>query len=283
MLARDGVPLFQQDPWGEFSQAGKPDSLFFVNLESPLSERGSTQATTSEGYNLCAPADQAVWLEKGGVSLVNTENNHKFDCGEANGGVDYEVLQTRKISVAGGSRNPLIYESNGIKVGVIAVDTISQPLDEDALIKKVKALRPNCDVLVVSLHWGSEYQAGVTAWQQELAQALADAGVDVLWGHHPHVLQKITTFHSDTTGREMLVMYSLGNLLSDQWMSEDALRSALVTVHFSGGRWQTITVTPIQMDPATHRLIQADTSNAQKINDRLGVEILERTGLISQP
>jgi poly-gamma-glutamate synthesis protein (capsule biosynthesis protein) len=263
MLARDGIPLYLNDLWGDFSQAGKADSLFFVNLESPLTEKDWTEPL-NKGYSLCASAEQAVWLEQGGVSLVSTENNHKFDCGDTNGDQNYRILSSKKISVVGGIRNPVIYESNHVKVGVIAVDAITQNLQQDDLIKKVNDLRPNCDILVVSIHWGNEYQTGADELQNELARLLADSGVDVLWGHHPHVLQKIKIIHSEKTGKDMLSMFSLGNLLSDQWMNDNALRSALVTANFQDGKLVDLKITPVRMDRATRRLVTPDSYDVQK-------------------
>ncbi len=282
MLSRDGIPLFLNDPWGEFSQAGKPNSLFFVNLESPLTSQ-DLSLSKGTGYNLCANSNQAVWLEKGGVNLVSTENNHKLDCGDFDGEQNYQILSPRMISVVGGLRNPLIYEFNNIKVGVIAVDALSEVLNQDELIKKVKELRPYCDILIVSIHWGSEYQSGYSGLQNEIAQLMADSGTDVLWGHHPHVLQKIKIIHSAKTGKDMLSLFSLGNLLSDQWMSDATLRSALVTATFRNGKMANLQIIPIRMDRKSHSLVRPDVQDVQKIYESLGKSDLEKDGLIVQP
>lgn len=281
MLAREGQPIFTQDPWGAFAQPTRPGSLFFVNLESPLATTVNSSQSEVEGYDLCAGADQAQWLVQGGVSLVSAENNHKNDCLPA--GETYSILQQEHIQAVGGAHNPVMIEENGIKVGIYAVEAITQALDEDALIEQVKALRPKCDILVLSIHWGAEYQAGVSGAQQKLAQRLADAGVDVLWGHHPHVLQKMQVFHSDVSGRDMLAMFSLGNLLSDQWMREDTLRSALVSLTFTNGKLSGIEVTPTRMERASRGLVAPAEAEAQTILKELNWESIRGQGAATRP
>lgn len=66
------------------------------------------------------------------------------------------------------------------------------------------------DVVVVSMHWGNEYKLIPSKKQEELAQFVADAGADIIFGHHPHVLQKY-----DEVGKAK-VFYSLGNFYSAQ-------------------------------------------------------------------
>ncbi|HAZ64828.1 MAG TPA: capsular biosynthesis protein, partial [Armatimonadetes bacterium] len=66
------------------------------------------------------------------------------------------------------------------------------------------------DCLVVSLHWGQEYQARPSARQQRLGRAAIDAGADLVLGHHPHVAQPIETY------RGKPIVYSLGNAIFDR-------------------------------------------------------------------
>jgi poly-gamma-glutamate synthesis protein (capsule biosynthesis protein) len=68
--------------------------------------------------------------------------------------------------------------------------------------------------VVVSVHWGNEYQHLPTKRQRDLARALVAAGCDVILGHHPHVLQPVELLEAE--GRTALVAYSLGNFISNQ-------------------------------------------------------------------
>lgn len=265
LLARDGAPLFARDPWNGFAAA--PEGLFFANLESPLG-RLDQRWEAPAGYDLCAGVDQAAFLTSGGVDLVSIANNHRQDCGA--GEATLEALAESGIAAAGSSLSPVYLDTAAGRVGVIAADGVSAPLDEAELVRQAAAARQNCAILIVSLHWGEEYQAGPDAQRRALAQKLADAGADVLWGHHPHVLQPAEWVSAADGSRKMLALYSLGNLLADQWMLEDARRSALVTVEFKGGQIETVSIQPVYMDRQNRQLIAPRAEDAEKIRQRLG-------------
>ncbi len=87
--------------------------------------------------------------------------------------------------------------------------------DEAQVLAAVKAARAECDLLVVSIHWGVEYAPAPRPEDVELAHKMLDAGASVIVGHHPHVLQPIEMYHT-ADGRNALIFYSLGNFLSNQ-------------------------------------------------------------------
>ena len=72
------------------------------------------------------------------------------------------------------------------------------------------------DIQVLILHWGNEYHRNPSEFQKELAQRLCDYGVDIIIGSHPHVAQPIEMIKSNANNNETLVIYSLGNFLSNQ-------------------------------------------------------------------
>ena len=78
------------------------------------------------------------------------------------------------------------------------------------LREDISRAREQVDVLIVAMHWGTEYTFEPTQQQRQTAQLLADLGVDIIIGSHPHVVQPIDWI-DDT-----LVVYSLGNLISAQ-------------------------------------------------------------------
>ena len=79
-------------------------------------------------------------------------------------------------------------------------------------LKKLK----NTDLQMVYLHWGDKYSLKENSFQKNLAQKLCDAGVDVIIGSHPHVVQPVKTIKSSDNKHETVVAYSLGNFLSNQ-------------------------------------------------------------------
>ncbi len=87
--------------------------------------------------------------------------------------------------------------------------------EEEQIKQKIELTKAACDVVMVNIHWGNEYQFEPTAGQRELAQKMADWGADIIVGHHPHVIQPLEMLTA-ADGREVLVMYSLGNFISTQ-------------------------------------------------------------------
>ena len=74
----------------------------------------------------------------------------------------------------------------------------------------------DADLKVVYLHWGNKYHLNENDFQQQLSQKLCNAGVDIIIGSHPHVIQPVTTIKSSDNNHETIVAYSLGNFLSNQ-------------------------------------------------------------------
>jgi poly-gamma-glutamate synthesis protein (capsule biosynthesis protein) len=97
------------------------------------------------------------------------------------------------------------------------------------------ALRPLCDFLIVSMHWGIEYEHEPSGAQKKAAELLAEHGADLILGHHPHVIQPVEVIpHS---GGQTLCFYSLGNFLSGQVKSNTLLGAlAYVRIKKEGGR-----------------------------------------------
>jgi poly-gamma-glutamate synthesis protein (capsule biosynthesis protein) len=78
----------------------------------------------------------------------------------------------------------------------------------------VRAARTQADAVVVSVHWGVEYQHEPLPRQREVAAQLAAAGADLILGSHPHVLQPVELIEQG--GHRTLVAYSMGNFISNQ-------------------------------------------------------------------
>ena len=83
------------------------------------------------------------------------------------------------------------------------------------MLAAVKAARAQCDLLVVSVHWGIEYATAPRPEDVDIAHKMLEAGATVIVGAHPHVLQPIETYKTQD-GRDTVIFYSLGNFLSNQ-------------------------------------------------------------------
>ena len=106
----------------------------------------------------------------------------------------------------------------------------------DKLRGWVKAAHKRCDVLVVALHGGIERQPFPTAYQVTLAHAFIDAGADVVWGHHPHVLEGTELYKGHP------ILYSMGNLVS-----HTPAVGGLISLSFNGTDFQSGTFIPTRV------------------------------------
>jgi poly-gamma-glutamate capsule biosynthesis protein CapA/YwtB (metallophosphatase superfamily) len=168
---------------------------------------------------------------------------------------------------------PVFLESPAGTLAIIAADAVSKPLDMVSLLASVAEVRAKTDLLIVSLHWGVEYAGEPTPLQRDQAGQLANAGVDVLWGHHPHVLQPAEWVDSEDGSHRMLALYSLGNLLTDQIMTYETRHSALVQLRVRGGEISQLSLQPLvltQMGGSWRWLILMKRGKAYRRTSWLG-------------
>jgi hypothetical protein len=173
--------------------------------------------------------------------------NHAGDAGPATVTDTLAALdRAGLVAVGGGSTDTDAFTArvmtvHGLRIALLAVDaTGAGPRagphrpgvawwDETRLRAAVTDARARADLVVVGLHGGVEYLTSTDPAQARRAAALASWGVDVVWGHHPHVVQPVTTIDPDGDGRQTVVATSLGNLLFDQH-DPDANRGVLLEV-----------------------------------------------------
>ena len=216
----------------------------FVNLETPVAPENSHG---TKAFLFDAPVALPEALKASGIKMVSFANNHVMDQGWAGFTESREHLKEAGLLFAGTSDDeatawqPVITEANGIKVGWLGMtrwlngnrnpEKDDQPhvnfypypgeangapgADEAAVLAAVKAARAECDLLVVSVHWGIEYATAPRPEDVDLAHKMLEAGASVIVGGHPHVLQPIETYQTQD-GRETVIFYSMGNFLSNQ-------------------------------------------------------------------
>jgi poly-gamma-glutamate capsule biosynthesis protein CapA/YwtB (metallophosphatase superfamily) len=106
------------------------------------------------------------------------------------------------------------YGTNGIAVTPPVVVNLTDTLLIKADIQEAKVQSP--DVIIAILHWGTEYDTIPSHSQEDLADFMLERGVDIIIGSHPHVLQKMIWIKSDEKDKDRVIVYSLGNFVSNQ-------------------------------------------------------------------
>lgn len=175
------------------------DDLTIVNLEGPL-----TTATkrASKKYVMRGDPSYAGILSGSSVEIANLANNHTLDFGEQGYQDTLAALDASGVAAAGAD-SLYIVEKEGCRIGFIGYEKWNYSATD--AINGVTAARAQCDLLIVSVHWGEEYDYTAETSQQKLGRALIDAGADLVIGHHPHVIQGVEQYQGK------YIIYSLGN------------------------------------------------------------------------
>lgn len=202
-----------------------------VNLECPLGGKPYS------GYpNFSAPDEFASALRDAGFDFFATANNHCLDRRDAGLKRTIQQLDALNIPHVGtylnaaardtlcpqlvdvkGIRMAMMsytYGTNGIPVqGKVVLDYINR---ERIAADIARARELNADVICVCMHWGIEYKMLPVDAQRSLANFLVEQGVDLIIGSHPHVVEPMEIRHSDKWNKDVLLVYSLGNFISNQ-------------------------------------------------------------------
>ena len=205
--------------------------LAFYNQESIL---GGTEIGLSDYPTFNSPQEFGDAMIDAGFNLVSLANNHTLDRGEKAvlNSCEYwknkDVLTAGSYSTAEEANEIKIKEKNGIKYTLLAytygTNGIKVPEGKEYLVNiysdekaksDIEKVRDKVDLLLVSMHWGTEYRTEPTAEQKRQAEYLSSLGVNIIIGTHPHIIEPIT-YINDT-----LVIYSLGNFISAQSTNND--------------------------------------------------------------
>jgi poly-gamma-glutamate capsule biosynthesis protein CapA/YwtB (metallophosphatase superfamily) len=207
-------------------------TIAIANQETMI---GGVEIGLSSYPTFNSPTEVGDALKWAGVDVVSLANNHTLDRGEEaiqraiNHWEAIDMMYTGSYKNMEDRNQLRVYESeegisvaflsytygtNGIPVP-IGKDYLVNLIDQKLIAMEIKEAKELADVVVLSLHFGNEYERMPNQAQKDLVQFVADQGVDVVLGHHPHVLQPIDWVMGEE-GNRTLVIYSLGNFLSGQ-------------------------------------------------------------------
>lgn len=208
--------------------------LALMNQETPL---GGTELGLSSYPQFNSPQELGEQMIELGFNMFSHANNHVLDAGQrgfnntiafwrrqsaekpvimAGIAADREddqlqILQVKDLKIA---LLAYTYGTNGLRLPKSSSGIIKY-LDDDLICQELDKAIAEANIVIVSVHWGQEYQANANNEQKRLAQLMADNGADIIIGSHPHVLQGVEML-STPDGRQVPVFYSLGNFISAQ-------------------------------------------------------------------
>lgn len=244
---RDYGPLFS----GVKTTISAAD-LAICHLEVPLAPAEGP----FKGYpEFNSPPEVATALAETGYDDCSTASNHTLDMKEAGVFRTLDTLDEARIKHTGSARSkkeaetPLVLDVRGVKVGHVSYTFgfngkqlpadkpwLSNTLSADAVIAGAKAARKaGADVVVASIHWGTEYVHEPTAEQRRIAQKLlGDPNIDLIIGHHAHVVQPFEKINGKW------VAYGLGNHIAKHSEPRGVTEEgAIARFHFvrDGSKW----------------------------------------------
>ena len=188
-------------PFAYVKEWFESDDLTLVNLEGTLTDKGGP---SGQKYSFRGPEAYVNILTENSIEAVSFSNNHAYDYGQTGYDATKAVLEENGVSYVEQNSSSVITLENGITVGLYA--TVYNSIDEKAMVEGIAALKEQgVDIIIYAPHWGTEHSFRPTADQVRLGQAAIDAGANIVYGCHPHVLQPIEEYGDG------VIYYSLGN------------------------------------------------------------------------
>lgn len=223
------IPALQAHGWDHaWSGLGRlflDDHLTVINLECVPSDRGQP---LDKSFVFRCPTDSLPSLTRNGIEVANLGNNHSGDYGKDALLDGRSNLVEHGVAPVGVGRDhdeagrPAVFRMNGWTVAVVGFGSLAPAdswyatadragmrngSDTAGMVEAVRAAKEIADIVVVTIHWGRELDTAPRDWDVANAQAMIDAGADIIFGHHPHRMQPLEMVDGAA------VFWSLGNFV----------------------------------------------------------------------
>jgi len=254
--------------WSGLGELFDHDDLTMVNLECPATDivDPEPKAFTFRCDPKALPA-----ARRAGVDVVSQANNHTYDQGPAGLVDSLDAIHAAGLTSVGAGANETealraaMFEIHGWTVAVVGIDQVLDPLDQVAgpskpgtaaghdfrlALRAVRDAAASSDLVFVMIHWGVELERRPRTYQVRQAHRMIDAGADVIFGSHPHVLQPMETYR----GRP--IFYSLGNFVWPRISQEASATAIAEVVVAADGAIQARTL-PIEIVSSGHPVLAA--------------------------
>ncbi len=268
--------------------------IIFGNLEVPLSKYSEAKGLKSKTFR--GDPESIALLKDAGFNVINLANNHFLSHGYKAAVETYNLLIENKITPIGWNPNFRcnelcynIFDINNIIVGFIPLCNIPTTMASgyrvlhfpniysNCLDNLIIKLRNECDILIISVHWGREYIHQVSPDIKKFSRKWQDMGINLILGHGPHVLQGC-----ENNGKS-LVVYSMGNFLFDQLFMDKTRIGGIFNINYENNDFN-YTLYPTQIT-SQFSITSLNGSDKQKwINfyKSLCNELIYSTTIISQ-
>lgn len=226
----------------------RQDEIAFANLETPL-VNDVNEVVTGSPPVLGAPSEAAQALADVGFDLMGCANNHAYDQRAIGLARTIGAVQAAGMRCVGAASSrddayePTIVTKNGRRVAFVGISHrlnrgpgtpepeafVARMEEEERVLRAIAEARDAADLVVLAVHWSHDFHDHPSWFQRRLARRWTDAGVDLILGTGPHVLQTVSRGESERG--DAIVAYSLGNLLSNQGQRWEPRRSLHPDAH----------------------------------------------------
>lgn len=230
-------------PFRNVSEILAAADITYINLENPLVK---DCPVIEGGFKFCGGLENALGLQYAGVDVASLANNHATNYGPEGLASTISTLELHGISPVG-LGTPVRIERQGQIFTFLSLNDIGpypgiDNVNPDTLSDKVKRAKVSGEILIITFHWGHEYQSAPSSRQVELAHQVIDAGADLVVGAHPHWVQTKEVYQGKT------IYYSLGNFIFDQEWSAETKRGLVVKATYYGDQLQGIEEMPVLIE-----------------------------------
>lgn len=253
-------------PWRHTSGLISDSDLAIANLECAVSGRGEPEP--DKAFTFRADPGVLSGAYKAGIDIFTLANNHVRDYGQTAMTDTIGFLKQYGImhSGAGFSEReaaaPAIAEINGISIAVLAFSRVipnilwaaapdrpgvASGFNHNLMLESIKSAKKDACLVIVSMHWGEELCFSPHPQDVTLAHMLIDAGADIVFGHHPHVVQGIELYEGK------IIAYSLGNFIFSPG-SQEGKKGAVLQAIFNGKDF-TAKIIPVYINGDTTTLL----------------------------
>jgi len=203
----------------------KKADIVIANLETPVSERGTR--IIKGGNHFRAKSEYLEILKKLNIKVLTLANNHILDYGPDALADTINYLRDKDFKFTGAGNNfqeaakPVIVEIKNKTIGIIACCDIEESvnakktgptangIDENKIFSEIESTKKKADIVILCAHIGMEFSLFPEPQKIKMFRKFADAGADIIFGHHPHCPQGFEKYNGK------LIFYSLGNFILD--------------------------------------------------------------------
>lgn len=238
---------------------GEGMDLVHANLEGPIRGEGRSGGTS---MIFAFSRDVGDFLARHGFDMVSIANNHALDAQLVGREETKEVLGEAGVGFCGNpseaAEEDVYYgeSESGMSYAFVCLHTALAKIDLEATKGLIAKLDQEVDQVIVSIHWGIEYQHTASEKAQVgPARAFVDSGADLVIGHHPHVVQNFEIY------KGVPIFYSLGNFVFDQYFSQDVQEELAVKVFFDAGGVARVLLLPMKSARSQSRLMSEEEAS----------------------